>query len=239
MTTTPAKSGFSLASLLPLVLIGAALGAAYYFGLQNYFTLDALRDNRVALREFVDQNYWQAIAIFIALYAVLVSLVFFPGAAILTVAGGLLFGYWGTIPTVVGATIGATVVFLIARSSFGSALRAAAGSYIDRFEAGFKDGEFSYMLALRLVPVFPFWVVNIVPGLLNANLGKYIVSTALGIIPGTFVYTSIGHAAGSAFDQGQEISLTGQLTRPEILIPIIGLIILALIPVIYRRLTRK
>jgi uncharacterized membrane protein YdjX (TVP38/TMEM64 family) len=226
--------------LAPLVLIAALLALAYALGLQKYFTLDALRDNRAALREFVDANFWLALLAFIALYALLVSLVFFPGAAILTVAGGLLFGYWGTPATVIGATIGATIVFLIARSALGGVLRDAAGSYVERFEEGFKQGEFSYMLVLRLVPAFPFWVVNIVPALLNASLTKYVLATAIGIIPGTFVFNSIGNAAGTAFDQGQEVTLTGQLTRTDVLIPIIGLAFLSLLPVVIRAIrTRK
>jgi uncharacterized membrane protein YdjX (TVP38/TMEM64 family) len=233
------SAGFSLRRVLPLFAVLGLLALAYAFGLHEYASLDALRDNRAALKAFVDQNYVLAFLAFIALYALLVSLVFFPGAAILTVAGGLLFGYWGAAATVIGATIGATVVFLIAKTALGSALRAAAGGYVAKFEEGFKEGEFSYMLALRLVPAFPFWVVNIVPALLNANLGKFILSTALGIIPGTFVFTSIGHAAGTAFDQGETVTLTGHLTRPEVLIPIIGLILLSLLPVAYRRFAAK
>lgn len=224
--------------LIPLGVVALLLAAFFYFGLNEYFTLDALRENRAALQQFVAANYWQAILLFIAIYALAVA-VSFPGASFMTIAGGLLFGLWGTIPTVVAATLGATGIFLIARSAFGESLRKAAGGYVDKFEQGFKEGEFSYLLTLRLIPAFPFWVVNIVPALLNANLGKYVAATFLGIIPGTFVFTSIGNGAAAAFDAGQDVQLTGVMTKPEILLPILGLIALSLMPVIYRRLAKK
>lgn len=224
--------------LWPLAVIALALAAFFYFGLNQYFTLDALRENRVALQDFVAQNYWQAIAIFVVVYALAVAMSF-PGASFMTIVGGFLFGLWGTIPTVIAATIGATGIFLIARSALGESLRKAAGGYVERFEQGFKEGEFSYLLTLRLIPAFPFWVVNIVPALLNANLAKYVAATGLGIIPGTFVFTSIGNGAGAAFDAGQDVKLTGVMTQPEILLPILGLILLSLIPVVYRRFIKK
>lgn len=220
--------------LWPLALIALALAAFFFFGLHKYFTLDALRENRVALQAFVAQNYWQAILIFMGVYALAVAMSF-PGASFMTIVGGFLFGLWGTIPTVIAATLGATGIFLIARSALGESLRRAAGGYVENFEKGFKEGEFSYLLTLRLIPAFPFWVVNIVPALLNANLAKYVAATFLGIIPGTFVFTSIGNGAGAAFDAGKDVQLTGVMTQPEILLPILGLIALSLIPVAYRR----
>lgn len=225
---------FSLWRLWPLLIVIGALAAFFAFGLDRYFSIEALKENRGALKAFVAENTLAAVAIFMAVYALAVS-ISFPSASILTIAGGLLFGLWGTAATVVAATVGATLVFLIAKTSLGAGLRAAAGNFVQRFEDGFKEGEFSYMLALRLVPAFPFWVVNIVPALLNANLGKYVLATGLGIIPGTFVYTSIGNAAGAVFDEGKDLQLTGVMTKPEILLPVAGLIVLSLIPVIYRR----
>lgn len=224
--------------LWPLAIIALALAAFFYFGLNQYFTLDALRENRETLQTFVAANYWQALVIFMAVYALAVAMSF-PGASFMTIVGGFLFGLWGTVPTVIAATLGATGIFLIARSALGESLRKAAGGYVDKFEAGFKEGEFSYLLTLRLIPAFPFWVVNIVPALLNANLAKYVAATFLGIIPGTFVFTSIGNGAGAAFDAGEDVKLTGVMTQPEILLPILGLIALSLIPVAYRRFVKK
>jgi uncharacterized membrane protein YdjX (TVP38/TMEM64 family) len=224
--------------LLPLAIVAAALAAFFYFGLNKYFTLDALRENRVALLAFVAENYWQAVLIFVAVYALAVAMSF-PGASFMTIAGGFMFGLWGTIPTVFAATLGATAIFLIARSALGESLRKAAGGYAEKFEAGFKEGEFSYLLTLRLIPAFPFWVVNIVPALLNANLAKYVAATFLGIIPGSLVFTSIGNGAGQAFDLGQDVQLTGIMTQPTILLPILGLIALSLLPIVYRRFAKK
>jgi uncharacterized membrane protein YdjX (TVP38/TMEM64 family) len=232
------RRGFSYTRLWPVLVVVLVLAAFFYFGLDKYFSLDALRDNREWLKTYVAENYWLAMAIFAGIYAGAVA-ISFPGASIMTIAGGFLFGLWATIPTVFAATLGATIIFLIAKTAIGAALRKSAGGFVARFEEGFKEGEFSYLLVLRLVPAFPFWVVNIVPALLNANLTKYVAATALGIIPGTFVFTSIGNAAGAIFDSGGKLELTGVMTKPEILLPVIGLILLALIPVIQRRFFAK
>jgi uncharacterized membrane protein YdjX (TVP38/TMEM64 family) len=238
MQTVRTNEPIQMTRLVPIALVALALAAFFFFGIDKYFTLAALKENRAALQTFVAANYWQAIAIFMLVYAAAVA-VSFPGASFMTIAGGLLFGLWGTIPTVVAATLGATCIFLIAKSAFGESLRKAAGGYVESFERGFKEGEFSYLLTLRLIPAFPFWVVNIVPALLNASLPKYVAATFLGIIPGTFVFTSIGNGAAAAFDAGQDVQLTGVMTKPEILLPILGLIALSLIPVIYRRFAKK
>jgi uncharacterized membrane protein YdjX (TVP38/TMEM64 family) len=220
---------------LPLIVIAAALAAFFALGLHRYFTLDALRDNREALRAWVANDPLLASALFFIAYAAAVA-ISFPGASILTIFGGYLFGLWiGTPLIVFAATLGATIIFLAARTALSDYLSKRAGGLAKRMEKGFREGELSYMFILRLAPVFPFWGVNIAAGLLGVSLRNFVIGTFFGIIPGSFVYASIGAAAGAAFDAGEDISLAGVLLKPETLTPIAGLIVLALIPVFLKR----
>ncbi|MEZ5894108.1 MAG: VTT domain-containing protein [Parvularculaceae bacterium] len=223
----------------PLVAVAAALVLFFAFGLNRYFTLDALRDNRDTLRGWADASPFLAMGAFVAVYAAAVA-ISFPGASILTIFGGFLFGLWrGTPLIVIAATLGATLVFLAARSALAEPLSARAGGFAKKMEEGFREGELSYMFILRLAPVFPFWAVNIGAGLLGVSLRNFLVGTFFGIIPGTFVYASIGAAAGAAFDAGENVTLGGVLLKPETLLPIAGLIVLALIPVLLKRRKAK
>jgi len=223
-----------LKRLLPLVLIGGGIATVFALDLHQYLSFQALAENREALRAFVAANEVGAVLGFAALYALAVALSI-PGAVILTLAGGFLFGLWlGTAAVVVGATVGATAIFLAARTALGDLLRAKAGPWLARLEAGFRDSAFSYLLFLRLVPVFPFWLVNLVPAFLGVPAGTYVVATLLGILPGTFVYVSVGNGLGAVFDAGGTPDL-GIIFSPEILLPIAGLAVLALIPVAVKK----
>jgi uncharacterized membrane protein YdjX (TVP38/TMEM64 family) len=166
---------------------------------------------------------------YVALYAVLVALSV-PGGAMLTIAGGFLFGTWlGAACAVIGATAGAIGVFLAARTGFGG-LAQRAGPAVGKLEAGFRADGFNYLLVLRLMPIFPFWLVNLVPALVGVKLPTFALATFLGIIPGSFVYASIGNGLGSVVEEPD----TGILLRPSILLPAAGLAVLALVPVIYK-----
>ena len=223
----------------PLLVIAAALALFFALDLQRYFSLEALRDNRDALKDWVDANPALSIAAFALAYAGAVA-ISFPGATILTVFGGFLFGLWPGVPViVVAATLGATVVFLAARTALGDVLRNRARGLVKRMEEGFRQDELSYLFFLRLAPVFPFWAVNIGAGALGVRLRNFLIGTFFGIIPGSFVYASIGNAAAAAFDAGEDVSLRGVLLRPEILLPFIGLAVLALLPVFFKRLRRQ
>jgi uncharacterized membrane protein YdjX (TVP38/TMEM64 family) len=162
-----------------------------------------------------------------------------PGGAVLSITGGFLFGaVWGAVYIVISATLGATVLFLIAKTSVGDALRARAGTWLRTMEEGFREHALSYLLVLRLVPLFPFFVVNLVPAFLGVSLTTYVLGTFLGIIPGSFIYASVGAGLGSIFDRGGAFSLTGLLT-PQIFMGLIGLAVLALIPVAYKKITAR
>ena len=169
-------------------------------------------------------------------YAAMVA-ISFPGASVLTLFGGFMFGLWPGVPAIVlAATLGASIIFLISKTALGDILTKKAGGFARRMERGLREDELSYMFLLRLVPVFPFWGVNIAAGLLGVSFRNFVIGTVFGIIPGSFVYASIGNAAGAAFAAGEEISLAGVLTRPETLLPIAGLALLALLPIIVKRL---
>jgi uncharacterized membrane protein YdjX (TVP38/TMEM64 family) len=232
----PARKG--LARFLPILLAGAGLALFFLLDLDRYFSLDALRENRAWLKAAVAKAPLLALGLFMLAYAAAVA-VSFPGASILTVFGGFLFGLFPGVPAIVcAATLGATAIFLAAKSAGGESLRARAGGFAARMEKGFRENELSYMFLLRLAPVFPFWAINIAAGLLGVRLRTFLIGTFFGIVPGSFVYASIGNAAGAAFDAGRDVTLQGVLFKPETLLPIIGLIGLAVLP-IFLRATKK
>jgi len=220
--------------LLPLLIIGIGCIPFFALGLDEYLTFDALKANRHEIMAWTGENYLLAVLTFIGLYIVVIGLSL-PGGIWLTVTGGFLFGtIESTVYVVAGATTGATAIFLAARYAFADFLRAKAGASIRKMEDGFRENALSYLLVLRLVPIFPFWLVNLVPAFIGVRVGTYILGTFFGIIPGTFVFASIGNGLGSVFDSGGEPDL-GIIFTPGILIPIIGLAVLALIPVFYKK----
>lgn len=219
--------------LLPLGILLAVIGLAFAFDLQRFLAFDTLREHDQALRAFVEARPVLTALAFVAVYAAAVA-VSLPGAVFLTIAGGFLFGLWlGTALVVVSATVGAIVIFLIAKTSLGEGLRERAGPWLKRMQAGFNENAVSYLLFLRLIPAFPFWIVNIVPALLNMKLRDYALATFFGIIPGSFVYVSVGNGLGAVIEAGDEPDL-GIIFQPAILIPILGLAALAILPVVYR-----
>lgn len=221
--------------LLPIGIIALALAIFLALGGPDYVSLDSLRDNRETLSALVADNFWFVFLGFIALYAVLVG-ISFPGAGFLSIFGGFLFGtLTGGFGIIIGATIGATAIFLAARYAFGDALSAKAGPYMKKFEAGLKENEFSYLFILRLIPAFPFFIVNIVPALFDVKLRNYVLTTFFGIIPGSLVYASVGAGVGSLFDAGEEVQLSGLMLQPKVIGPILGLIALSLLPILYKK----
>jgi len=221
--------------LLPLALL-LATGAVAWFGFDvgQYLSFEALKDHREWLLAQVEQRAALTALAFIAVYA-LTTAFSIPGGAVLTLLGGFLFGTWiGTLYVSIGATLGAVAVFLAARSALGGLLRARVGGALGRMESGFRENALSYMLVLRLVPIFPFWLVNLVPAFLGVRLSTYVIGTSVGIIPGTLVYASVGNGLGAIFDAGGTPDL-GIIFKPEILLPILGLAALSLLPVVYKR----
>jgi len=232
-----AKTGAPTGMARKIGLLGAlaiAAGLIFWFDLDRYLTFTALRENRGLLVDFVEQRMLLAVLTYLAVYA-LATAVSLPGGALLSIAGGFLFGPWlGTLWIVIAATIGATAIFLIARTALGDPLRHRAGPALARMEAGFDENAFSYLLTLRLIPLFPFFLVNLVPAFLGVTWRTYVVATLIGVIPGAFVFASSGVGLGSVFDSAQVFSVQSVIT-PEILVALTGLGLLSLLPVVYKR----
>ena len=237
----PGQTSFQMVLLrrvLPIAVLIAGFVTFFALDLDRFVSLGALKENRETLRMLVSENGVVAILAFAAIYAVVIAFSL-PGGAIMTLTGGFLFGWLGGgLVVVMGATIGATALFLIARTALGDVLRAKAGPFMSKMEDGFRQNALSYLLVLRLIPLFPFWLVNLVPAFLGVSTTTYIVGTFVGIIPGTFVYASVGNGLGALIDAGQDPDL-GIIFRPEILGPLIGLAVLALLPVIYKRIQAR
>ncbi len=242
MTTTGTeprkKQGGGIVRYLPLLLIVAGLIAAFALGLHRYLSFEQLKAQRETLTAFVVAHPLIAAAAFIATYMTF-TLLMIPGALWLTIGGGFLFGlYGGGALTLVGATAGATCLFLAARTALGEPLRRRAGPFLKTLEAGFAENPFSYLFTLRFLPVVPFPVANIAPALLGAKLRDFVVTTFVGIIPGVIAYTLIGSGLGAAFDSGHEPDIAG-FVRP-LLPAFFALAAVSLLPVVIKRFrTRK
>lgn len=237
MDETPKTKGGGIVRFLPLVLIVAGLAAVLASGLHKQISFEALRANRAALTAFVADQPIVAVAAYLGVYIAFTALMI-PGALWITIAGGFLFGLvGGTAATAVGATLGATVLFLVARTSLGQPLRNRAGPFLQKLESGFQENPFSYMLTLRFLPVVPFPVANIAPALLGANLRDYVITTAVGILPGVLAYTWIGSGLGAAFDSGAEPNLGG--FAKQLLPAFFALAAVSLAPAIIKRVRGK
>jgi len=194
------------------------------------------------LEAFVSANLWAALALYVLVYATSVA-ISFPIASVLTLAGGFLFGPWlGGGATVIAATLGATALFVAARTAIGDALRARAGGWLEKLERGFRENAFNYLLALRLFPGAPFFIVNLVPAFFGVKLRDFVLATFIGIIPGTLVYASVGNGLRAAFEAGVSADPAAQgralLFAPEIILPIVGLIVLSLLPILAKALRK-
>lgn len=226
--------GSALRRLWPLALLAVGLVLFFALGFNRYATLDTLRDNRQALSGWVGDHRLLSLLIYMGAYALMVAFSL-PGALAATLTGGFLFGtVIGGLCTVLAATVGATILFIAARSALGNLLRAKADSSIARMEEGFRKNAFSYLLVLRLVPIFPFFLVNLAPAFLGVRLWTFVIATFIGIIPGTFVFASLGNGLGAVFDAGGKPDL-GLIFEPQVILPILALAVLALVPVVYRR----
>jgi uncharacterized membrane protein YdjX (TVP38/TMEM64 family) len=231
----PDRKG-GLVRFLPLaaILLVALAGA---FLLRDQLSFKALADNRVELIAFRDANYLATSVLFVGAYVLIVSFSL-PGALVATLTGGFLFGLFpGALLNALGATTGATVIFLAAKHGLGDRLARrmdAAEGAVRRIKEGIREDETSYLFVMRLVPAVPFFVANLIPAFMGVGVGKYVATTFLGILPGTAVYTWVGAGLGAVFARGETPDL-GIVFEPRILGPILGLAALALLPILLRR----
>ena len=261
MATAPDKQATSLSWLKrvwPLLLLLAAMVVVFALGWHRYLSLQELALRRDELRAMIADHTLLALLAFMAIYAGAVALSV-PGAAVLTLAGGFLFGWlWGALAAILAATVGAAVIFLIARSALGEPLAARAGPWLERLRQGFQEDAFSYLLFLRLVPIFPFWLVNLAPALLGVGFGTYLLATLIGIIPGSFAYAIAGRGLDSVIEAQEAVHQSclakmgpdaekscpfvlepSALLTPGLIAGFVALGVVALIPVAVKRFRRK
>ena len=230
-TATPTQTSSS-GKLVVLIALAVGIGAFFYFDLGRFLSLDALKANRDHLLAFAEMNAGVAAVLFVATYVVVTGLSL-PGAVILTLAGGFLFGsLFGTLLVNIGATTGATLAFLAARYLLRDWVEQKFGGKLGAIQEGFANNAFSYLMTLRLIPLFPFFLVNMVSGLTRVSVGTYVAATALGIIPGSFVYAYAGRQLGT-------INSLKEIASPNVLLAFTLLGILAMVPVLYKKFAAK
>lgn len=225
---------------LPLLII-LATGLIGAVVLRDYFSFETLRENRESLLAFRNDNVILTVVAFCAAYVTIVAFSL-PGALMATLTGGFLFGtLGGSFLSVFGATVGATLIFLAARHGFGDQLKArldAADGKVGKLSKAIDENQWSMLFVMRLVPIVPFFVANLVPAFLAVPLHRYVISTFLGIIPGSLVYASVGAGLGEVFALGAKPNLS-VIFEPRFLLPILGLALLSLMPVFVKAVTGK
>jgi len=209
--------------------------------LQGYLSFDNLREHRAILTEFRDANYLVAVVLFILGYTLFVAFSV-PGGLLLSLTGGFLFATFpGVFYNMVGATLGASAIFLAARWGFGANLAATlenSEGLVKRIKDGVDENQWSMLFLIRLVPGVPFFLANLVPSFLDVPLRRFVISTFLGIFPGALVFTSIGAGLGDIFERGQTPDLA-VVWEPQIILPILGLCVLSALPVLLKLLRGK
>ena len=213
---------------VPIAILGLGLGLAIFFDIDRFLSFEVVGDYYGQLKTYIEEQFILSLLVFGLVYATLVAFSV-PGATVLSLMYGALLGTWlsGSL-VVISATIGATLIFLAARYALQDILRQRAGPWLNKMSKGFNDNATSYMLFLRLVPAFPFFVVNLVPAFMGVNLRVYVLTTFFGIMPGTFVFASIGSGIGYVLEQGKTPDLS-VLSSPEVLMPLAALGLLSLV----------
>ncbi len=230
LTATTQPTSSLTGKFVVATLFLAAISAFILLDLKSYLSLDVLKANRDSLLTFTQEHYVPAAAVFILIY-ILQTAFSLPGATLMTLTGGFLFGsLWGPLYVNLGATTGATLAFLAARYLFHDWVEGKFGDRLSQIQDGFAQNAFSYLLTLRLIPLFPFFLVNLLSGLTRVKVGTYMAATALGIIPGSVVYTFAGRQLGT-------LNALSELASPRLLLAFSLLGLLILVPIVYRHVT--
>ncbi len=223
---------------LPLLAIAALMLIAYFSGILHYFSFEKLQMHRHAIIAFVSEHAVLSPLLFICLY-IIVAALSLPVGVFLSLLGGFLFAQpFSTLYIVIGATIGASFIFLAAKTAIGDLLKQKASKFLPKIEAGFRENGVSYLLFLRLVPLFPFWLVNLAPAFLGIPLRTFVWTTFIGIIPGAFVFAQAGEGLGAILDSNQGFSIEG-IFNWQVKIALIALGIFALIPILIKKIKKN
>ncbi|WP_172299178.1 TVP38/TMEM64 family protein [Pseudoruegeria sp. HB172150] len=225
---------------LPLIAI-AVVAVAGFFTLRDFLSFETLSRYHEALLAYRDAHFAMTVLLFMAAYVIIVAFSL-PGATIATLTGGFMFGVFpGALFNIVAATIGATCIFLAARWGLGDRLGAkleGSEGTVKKIKDGIDENQWSMLFLIRLIPAVPFFVANLVPAFVQVPVWRFVISTFFGIIPGAFVYTSVGAGLGEVFAMGETPDL-GILFEPHILLPILGLCVLAALPILLKALRGK
>lgn len=221
----------NLKRLLILLVAVTAITLFFWFGLGRYFTLAALKTNREALAQFYAAHRFATIISFLAVY-IAQSALSLPGAAVLSLSAGAIFGpIMGTVYAVAGATVGATLAFLVTRYLLHDAVQRRFGTKLEKLNRELETAGLNYLLFLRLVPIFPFFLINLAAGLTRLPLRTFFLGTFLGIIPGGFVYVNAGASLAA-------IERIGDIASPRVIGSFALLGLLALVPVLYKKMKK-
>ena len=220
--------------LMPLSFIIVAMIVVISTGLHRYITLDNLYlYEQILQNAIIDNPFWSNI-LFIVIYIVAVALSL-PIALILTLSSGFIFGtLWGGILTIIGATLGASIIFLSTRYALRDFMIKKAGHHLTRFETGLQKHENTYLLAIRLIPLFPFFLINIIAALVGVKFKTFFFTTAIGISPATFIYASIGNGLSHVIRQGKEVD-PAIIFETSLFLPLTALGLLVLLPMIIKK----
>jgi uncharacterized membrane protein YdjX (TVP38/TMEM64 family) len=248
------ETGVRLRRFAPLAVVIVAMAAVFASGAHRHVSLETLVRHRIAIEAFIDAHMIAAVAAFMALYVVAVALSI-PGSIFLTIASGVLFGtIVGGAASAISATVGAAIIFLVAKSACGETLVRRAGPLASKLADGFRADAFSYLLFLRLVPAFPFFLVNLVPALAGVRLSTFVAATSIGVIPATFAFAFLGSGLDSVIAAQERIYRTcldtgrtdcdlpfdfGMIATPQLLAALATLGVIALVPVAIKRLRAR
>ena len=219
-----------------LILLLLVSTAFFYFHLYDYLTLDTIKKYKMTALQLTSHHYKLAVTIYIFIFTFMVACAI-PCATVLTLIGGFLFGISAIIYSVLCTTLGGLILFLSVRSAIGTHVSARSSGWLKDMEHGFQHNAFNYLLTLRLIPIFPCWISNVAAGVFNISVQVYLTATALGILPATIIYVF----AGKSLDRllaNENTPLINIILTPSVLFPLLGLAILSLFPVIYKRVKK-
>jgi uncharacterized membrane protein YdjX (TVP38/TMEM64 family) len=222
-----------LIRLLPICVLLLGLAVVLVFAGVDYLSVELLKTQKENFKKFIDNEFLVSVVVFILVYSATTACSI-PGAAILSLLGGYLYGvFFGTIFSLTGATVGACVVYFAARTALGDILKSRAGSAVITMQDGFKRNAFYYMLFLRLVPIFPFFLVNLVPAFLRVRFTTYFFASVIGMFPGSLVFSLTGVGLDKVLLNSENVSIAS-LVSEELMFGLLGLGVLSISPVIYK-----